>query len=139
MFHDKASVIRAILEGVSFELRRVIESIEVCGIPVSELRVVGGGARSSLWLQIKADVTDRVMLTPDVTEAPSLGAAMLAGIGTKIYSNVRSACDLVYREKARHQPDPHSVALYDSQYQVYKEIYPALTKIFDDLADLGSP
>ncbi len=138
MFHDKASIIRAILEGVSFELRRVIESIEACGIRVSELRAVGGGARSSLWLQIKADIMNRVMLRPDVTEAPSLGAAILAGIGTKAFPDFESASKRVYKEKSCHRPDPQLVSFYDSQYQVYKEIYPALVKIYDDLAGLGS-
>lgn len=138
MFHDKASIIRAILEGVAFELRRVIESIEACSIPVSELRAVGGGARSSLWLQVKADVTNRVIVKPDVTEATSLGAAMLAGIGTDNYPDFEKATRMVFREKAHHVPDPGLVALYDGQYRVYKEIYPALVKVFDDLANIRS-
>lgn len=139
MFHDRASVIRAILEGVAFELRKVVESLEACGIPISELRAVGGGARSSLWLQIKADVTGRAMMVPDVTEATSLGAAILAGIGTKAHSDFESATGKVYRQGACYRPDAQTASLYDSQYRVYKQIYPALVKVFDDLADLGSP
>ena len=138
MFHDRASVIRAILEGVAFELRRVVESIQACGIPVSELRAVGGGARSPLWLQIKADVLNVVLRRPDVTEATSLGAAMLAGIGTGCYADFPKAVGRACTEGVCHKPDPGLRPLYDSQYQVYKEIYPALVTIFDRLAELDA-
>lgn len=138
MFHDRASVIRAILEGVALELRRLLEFIEVCGIPATELRAVGGGARSSIWLQVKSNVTNRALVRPDVTEAPSLGAAILAGVGTGIYRDFEDAIQTVYREESRFEPEPELVPLYDRQYRVYKEIYPALVGIYDDLAELGS-
>jgi len=134
MFHKKSDIIRAILEGVAFELRRIIESIEDCGINISELRAVGGGAKSPFWLQIKADVTNRKIVVPDVTEAPSLGAAILAGIGIKTYMDFEDAVRKVYRERAIYDPDANHKMLYDKYYQVYKEIYPALVKIFEDLA-----
>jgi xylulokinase len=138
MFHDRASIIRAILEGVALELRRVLEFIEVCGIPATELRAVGGGARSPMWLQIKSNTTNRALVRPDVTEAPSLGAAMLAGVGTGIYRDFEDAVQSVYRERSRVEPDPDLVPLYDRQYQVYKEIYPALAGIYDNISELGS-
>jgi len=138
MFHNRASIIRAILEGVALELRRLLEFIEVCGIQATELRAVGGGARSPVWLQVKSNVTNRTFIRPDVTEAPSLGAAILAGVGTGIYRDFDNAIQTVYREISRFEPDPSLVPLYDRQYEVYKEIYPALVGIYDDLAELGS-
>ncbi|MFQ6095254.1 MAG: L-fuculokinase, partial [Candidatus Bathyarchaeia archaeon] len=134
MFHKREDIIRAILEGVAFELRRIIESIEDCKIGISEIRAVGGGAKSPFWLQIKADVTNREMVVPDVTEAPSLGAAILAGIGTKTYMGFEDAVTKVYRKRAVYEPDAERTKLYDRYYRVYKKLYPALVKIFDDLA-----
>ena len=136
MFHKKEDIIRAILEGVGFELRRIIESIEDCGINISEIRAVGGGAKSPFWLQIKADITNREIVVPDITEAPSLGAAILAGIGTKAYTDFEDAVRKVYRKRAVHQPDTERTEFYDRYYRVYREMYPALVKIFDDLAVL---
>jgi xylulokinase len=138
MFHDRASVIRAILEGVALELRRVIEFIEVCGIPATELRAVGGGARSPMWLQVKSNVTNRALVRPNVTEAPSLGAAILAGVGTGVYRGFENAVQTVYSEESRIEPDPDLVPMYDRQYRIYKEIYPALVGIYDDLAEFRS-
>jgi len=136
MFHKKEDIIRAILEGVAYELRTIIEFLERCKIKVSELRAVGGGAKSPFWLQIKADVTNRRIVVPVVTESSSLGAAILAGIGVKTYTDVKEAVSKVYKERDVYEPNPERNKVYEKYYRVYKRIYPSLTEIFDDLSKL---
>lgn len=133
LFHEKSHIIRSILEGITFELRQVIEFFEEAGIMVSDLRAIGGGAKSPFWLQLKADVTNRTVIVPEITEAASLGAAILAGIGIKAYKSFDDAAAKTYKEKSVYHPKSEAMERYDKQYMIYKEIYPALVKIFDHL------
>jgi xylulokinase len=93
--HTKADLSRAVFEGITYEARLIIESLESCGIRIDELVVTGGGAKSSFWLQLKADITGKRVVLPRVKEASLLGAATLAGIGAGIYQNVDEAVNRV--------------------------------------------
>ena len=93
--HQKPHFIRAIMESLGYLVRRNIDALGNIGIEVGEIRSLGGGARSAVWNQIKADITGRPIVTMQCAEAASLGAAILAGKATGIYSNVRDACDKI--------------------------------------------
>lgn len=134
VFHRKSDIIRAILEGITFELRQLIETFERCGVCISELRSIGGGAKSPFWLQLKADVTNKRIVAPNITEAATLGAALLAGIGAGAFKDCYEAVAKVYREKSVYQPNPANFTLYSKQYEVYKEVYPALVHVYEKLA-----
>jgi len=134
--HGRREVIRSILEGVTYELRRIIESIEGHGVPLTELRAIGGGARSRLWLQIKANVTGKRVAAPSVTEAAALGAAILAGVGAGTYGNAEEAVRRVYREREAFTPEKEPAELYDRYYRVYKGLYDALRGAFDEMEAL---
>ena len=131
--HKKSDVLRAILEGLSYELRRNIEAIERNGTKISEVRAIGGGAQSDFWLQIKADVTGRLIVAPKVTEAASLGAAILAGVGSRVYESIREAVSRIYAERAKFIPQTSNVEKYGGCYGLYKRIYDALAGIFDEI------
>lgn len=134
LFHKKADIIRSILEGITFELRQMIEHFEDAGIEVSNLRAIGGGARSPFWLQLKADITRKPVVVPKVTEAPCLGASILAGIGVKAFKGFHDAIDKVYSEKTVYRPMIEVHRHYSKRYSIYKEIYPSLSQILDKLS-----
>jgi len=134
--HDKDAVIRAILEGLTYELRNNIEAIEDYGIPVTELRAIGGGARSRFWLQLKANICGKKVVVPNVTEAVALGAAMLAGVGAKTYKNAEEAVERIYIEREVFTPDTHVKKVYDRNFRIYKKLYPRLKGLFDEMAVL---
>lgn len=134
-YHKKADVIRAILEGVAFELKQLIEHFESSGIKVSELRATGGGAKSPFWLQLKADVTGKPIYLPSVTETTSLGAALLAGIGVKAYGSFKDAIEKTYRWRRVYKPNEALNERYAKIYEAYKMLYPALVNLYERLAE----
>ena len=80
------------LEGVSYGLRDSLELMRGLGVPVDQIRALGGGARSPLWRQILADVFGVELVTVNVTEGAAYGAALLAGVGAGVYHSVEDAC-----------------------------------------------
>ena len=136
--HQKAHLIRSILEGVAFGLRDSLEIIRDMGISVKEVRALGGGARSSLWRQMQADIMNLEMTTLNVTEGAAFGAAILAGVGTGVYDSVEEACDNLILITSRTKPIRENVKVYDEYYKVYRSLYPALIEDFDNVSNLIS-
>jgi xylulokinase len=132
--HTRAHVVRAILEGVAFSLKDTLTIFRELGIPVKAIRLGGGGARSSLWRQIQADVYGQGVEIVQAEEGAAYGAALLAGVGAGIWSSVDAACDAVVHVAGRTAPDPHAVIVMQESYARYRRIYPALQGIF-----AGSP
>jgi len=135
--HSKNEVLRAILEGLSYELRTNIEAIEKLRTEITEIRAIGGGARSDFWSQLKADITGKPLVVPNVTEAAALGAAILAGVGAELYKSVEEAVKAVYKEKSRFSPRVENIKRYDRYYNVYGKIYEPLIKIFNEIYELA--
>jgi xylulokinase len=129
--HTRAHVIRAMLEGVAFSLRDTFEIFREMNVPVNEIKLGGGGARSALWRQIQADVYARRVKTVEAEEGAAYGAALLAGVGVGAWPSVDEACDSVVRVKAEVEPDPETVAVMERQYQVFRRIYPALRPLHE--------
>ncbi|MCS7120547.1 MAG: FGGY family carbohydrate kinase [Nitrososphaerota archaeon] len=136
--HSKKEVIRAILEGLCYELRSNVEAIESHGTPITELRTIGGGAKSPFWLQMKADVTKRNVIVPNVTEAAALGAAILASVGVKAYRSVEEAASKICKEKQSFSPKDDAEKLYETKYSTYKSLYRTIEKIFNQLSRLNA-
>jgi len=127
--HTRAHVIRAILEGVAFSLRDSFTIFREMNVPVERVRLGGGGARSSLWRQIQADVYGHTVEVVQAEEGAAYGAAILAGVGARNWRSVDEACDAVVRTAAEVKPEPTSHAILDEAYRTYRRIYPALQKI----------
>ena len=135
--HTQADCLRAVIEGLCFEARLILEvTEEVFGSAVSTLSTTGGGARSSVWQQIKADVTGKEVEIPEVEEATVLGAALLAGIGVGIYRDQVEASQRTYRARTRYTPNPANRDAYDALYQVHRELYGALLPANLKLAEI---
>ena len=125
----RAMMAKAILEGLTFELKINLDLLTSGGVAIQELHAVGGGARSPLWLQLKADICNTPLRVPQVTEAACLGAALLAGVGAGVYADVASAVQQTVRMDRRMEPQPSLVAAYAERYDLYRQLYPLLTAI----------
>jgi len=119
-------VVRAILEGVAFSLRDSIEIFREMKVPIGTIRLGGGGARSALWRQIQADVYGLPVEIVEAEEGAAYGAALLAGVGCKVWASVDEACDRVVRVASRAEPDLKAAALMNGNYEVFRALYPAL-------------
>lgn len=137
--HGQAHTYRAILEGIAFELRLHLEGVETAlGVPLKTLTAVGGGARSSLWRQIIADVTGRTVSCVEEPEASALGAGIIAAAGAGLFAGPQEAAQaMAHAPHQRLAPDPQRSLFYTQLYEkVYRQLYPALRGALSDLADL---
>jgi xylulokinase len=127
--HGRGHVVRAILEGVAFSLRDTLTIFGEIGVPVSTIRLGGGGARSPLWRQIQADVYGRDVEVLTAEEGAAYGAALLAGVGTEVWPSVDAACDAVVRVAETVAPDPGAAAALESRYGAFRGLYGALKNL----------
>lgn len=125
----KGHFIRAAMEGTAYALKHNLDVAEEAGASVNVLRAMGGAANSLLWTQIKADITGKPIIVPSSDTATTLGAAILAGVGTGMYRDFDEAVRLTVREKRRHEPDPAASGRYAEDYQTYIELYEQLKGI----------
>ena len=123
---NRPTLAKAILEGLTFELRINLDLLRNSGIALDELRAVGGGARSPLWLQLKADIGRVPLRVPQVTEAACLGAALLAGVACGVYPDLEAAIGQTLRLGREVVPDPRGTAAYLPRFDIYTQLYPTL-------------
>ena len=128
--HTKAYFARAIMESIACIVRRNIDVLEELHIPVNEIRVLGGGARSDIWNQIKADITRKTILRTENEEAACLGAAILAGKAVGIYDSVKDASKNMVRIKKTFEPKKENVETYEYTYKKYVKLYDDLCGLF---------
>jgi len=126
--HRKEHVLRAIIEGLCFELRATIEDYEqLFSLKIDRIVAVGGATESDFWMQTKADITGKTIEIPAIVEAASLGAAILSGIGVGIYRDHYEAADKIYKVEKEFKPHPERSKKYESYYQnIYKMMYSIL-------------
>ena len=107
-------------------------------VPVGEVRATGGGARSTLWRQLQADIYGAPIHRTTADEGPAYGAALLAGVAAKVYSDVDEACSTVRLREEVTEPDPERQRIYDEHYEVYRALYPATESAMHNLAELAA-
>ena len=128
--HTRGHVVRAVLEGVAFSLKDTFSLFADMRVPVSTVRLGGGGARSDLWRQIQADVYGHEVEVLTAEEGAAYGAGLLAGVGAKFWGSVEEACDAVVSVETRVRPEGRSAPAITKQYENYRRLYPALRQIF---------
>jgi xylulokinase len=128
--HTRAHVVRAILEGVAFSLRDTFTLFREMNVPVANIRLGGGGARSPLWRQIQADVYGHAVEIVEAEEGAAYGAAILAGVGAGLWPSVDAACHAAVRVASRVNPQPSAVAALNTSYSAFRRVYPATREIF---------
>lgn len=131
--HRKNDVIRALLEGITYQIRIGLENAGERAARIKEIRAVGGGAKSPFWVQLKADIYRKRMVTPAVLEGGSLGAAILAGIGVGVYKDAFDGVNRTYRQKATYMPNEEASKVYDKYFEVYKRLRLTMEPVFKDL------
>jgi xylulokinase len=130
---NRHDVAKAILEGLTFELRVNLETMVGCGMRIEDLVGVGGGAKSARWLQLKADILNRPLRTLRNPEAACLGAALLAGLGTGVYENLEQAVARTVHYDREFLPQADRVACYSERYANYRQLYPQLRELHSKL------
>jgi len=127
-------LIRSVMEGATYAMRDSLEIIKGMGIPVRQIRVSGGGARSTFWRQLQADIYGQPVVTINATEGPAYGAALLAMVGTGVYKSIAEACDATIRVTTRTAPDRKAKARYNRLYPLYGRLYRSLKPDFKAIA-----
>ena len=128
--HTRGHIIRAVMEGVAYSLKDTFTIFEEMKIPVTSIRLGGGGARSPLWRQIQADVYSHEVEIVAAEEGAAYGAAILAGTGVGAWSSVDEACDKVVRVASRIPVNQTNSKTMQQNYCTYRKIYPALRQVF---------
>lgn len=128
--HQRAHLIRSLIEGVSYSLKDCLDIVESLGVSVEAVRASGGGARSPFWRSILAGVFNRPISTLQTQEGSAYGAALLGMVGSGQFSSVEEACRATIRERELISPDAELAAVYAPGHKVYQSLYPALKPLF---------
>jgi len=134
--HGRAHIARSILEGIAFVHREIADTMEEHGVKIEMFRAIGGGSKSKIWRQIKADVYGKPVALLNVTEGGILGAAVLAGVGIGIFKDPVKTIDEFVKIVEIAQPNKENHELYNKLYQVYRKFRKTFWSLFDELAEI---
>ncbi len=124
----KAELSRAILDSNNYDVRLNMDRLRDVGVPTQQLRVIGGGSKSPVWLQLRADVLGMHVSVPTVSEAASLGAAILAAVSARHFPDAETGAREWVKVARTFEPDSERHKLYEEKYENYQKIYPSLRK-----------
>ena len=130
-------MIRALLEGVTYGMRDALEIMRQMRIPIAQVRASGGGARSTFWRQLQADIYQQPIVTTNSSEGAAYGVALLAGVGTGVWKTVEEACKNGIKQAQKVNPNKKRAAVYDRHYAVYRKLYGDLKTRFAEIAQLA--
>jgi xylulokinase len=119
--HTREDMGRAVVESIAFGIRRVLENLEEVGCAVDEMRVTGGQARNVIWNQLKADITGKRIVIPEIEDAELLGAAACALVYQREYPHLREASSNLVKVRAVFNPRAERHLCYDELYAAYRE------------------
>jgi xylulokinase len=131
--HSRAELIRSLLEGVSYSQLDCLDIIAQMGVAIESVRVSGGGARSAFWRQLLADIFGKPVAVLATQEGSAYGAALLALVGTGVYSSVPEVCRAAIRVVDTVSPRPRAMEIYAEGHRTYQSLYPALCGFFGRL------
>ncbi len=129
----RADMTQAVLEGVTFALRDALEIARSFGVKIERVRLNGGGAKSPLWCRIVANIMDVKVDKINSAEGPGFGAAILAAVGCGKYASVEEAAKKLIKVVDTTEQDEEIVAKYEKKYRTFKQIYPALKPVYDEI------
>lgn len=131
MKHTKGHFIRAILEASAFGVKDVAETLKNMSINISKVRVTGGGSKSKLWNQIKADVLQLPIETLITSETTSLGAALIGSVASGSFKSLKEASDIIVKIKDNFIPNKKNLEIYEKAYKTYRNVYYNLKPVFE--------
>jgi xylulokinase len=135
--HTRGHMVRAILEGVTYSLRDCLSIVEEQGVEVKQIRASGGGAKSTFWRQLQADVLAKTVVTMAADEGPGYGVALLAAVGAGEFKDIVEACDATIKTTRQTKTRMKIKSHYDAGFPVYQRLYPSLRDDFRAIAALG--
>ncbi|MFS3913646.1 xylulokinase [Bacillus australimaris] len=121
--HERAHVVRAVLEGITFSLNESIALFRQAGKNINSIVSIGGGARSRTWLQMQADIFQAEVIQLDNEQGPALGAAMLAAVGCGWYPSLDACADQLIHQTAIYEPEQQHANVYADLFPLYQRIY----------------
>ena len=128
--HGTAHLARSVLEGCAFAMRDVLERLLEMGVTIGAVLLLGGGAKSTLWARIRADLTGLPVALPQIVDTSPIGAAMLAAVAAGLQPSLPAAAQLVAGEVRTIEPDPARKAAYDDAYGAYRKLFESLRPMF---------
>ena len=135
--HGRGHVARSIMEGVTYAMRDSLEIIKQLNVPVNQIRVSGGGAKSNLWRQLQADIFEQDVVTINAEQGPAFGVALLAAVGAGAYSNIEEACSATIKIKDKNRKKKSSSAMYNERFPLFQQLYQSLKKDFKTISSLS--
>ena len=131
--HTRKHLLRAVMEGVTFSLSDCLSVIKENGVQPKGLIACGGGSESGVWRKMMADCFNIPISASNSADAPCLGAAILAMVGTGLYSTVEKACAAVIKQNGAVMPKENN---YSEYYEIYRQLYPKLKDSFIELQNI---
>jgi xylulokinase len=133
--HQRKHIIRSLLEGISFEIRWILDSMNDSGIQIDTVHLVGGGSKNRIWNQMHADILNKSIKTVFTTDAALVGAAMCSAVAIGEYKNIQEASDKFVKIKETLEPQKNNAEVYEDIFSKYCKTFISLTDhhIFDDL------
>jgi xylulokinase len=133
----RGELVRSVMEGATFAMNDAVTILrDERKLPIRQVRLSGGGARSAFWRQLQADIYGTTCVTINSEEGPAYGVALLAAVGTGEFRNIREACRKAISITRTIKPDARSKALYKRHYAEFTRLYPALKGEFSRIAEL---
>ncbi len=136
--HEPQHIFRAIMEGIGFGTRAILESFRSVGYAGTEVTVGGGASASRLWLQIHADTAGLPVRMPASPDAPSTGSAVLAAMGAGHFKSIDEGIAQMVRPGLSIEPRAREAAMYEEIYQRYRALYPALKGVLGNTGTAGT-
>jgi len=134
--HGKGHLARSVMEGATYAMKDSLEIAKEMDIPIREIRLSGGGARSSFWRQMQADIYGQSVVTINAEEGPAFGVALLAAAGTGAYKDVVEACRSTIRVVTRTSAKKKTARVYGAHYPMFRRLYSSLQNDFADIQSL---
>ena len=119
-------IYRACMEGVAYEMRINYDALAGSGIHFSRLHATGGGAKSKVWMQMKADILNLPITSLQTADAGTVGSAMLTGVAVGLFRDLAEAAGIMVQERETYEPDPRRHEQYMRIYERYKKVYQAV-------------
>ena len=136
MFHGRSHMVRAIMEGVAYNMKDSLALIRALDIPVDEIRASGGGSSSAVWRQIQADVFGQAVYTINCSQGPAYGVALLAAVGAHEFATVEEACAATIKVEQKTSVTTSGARYYQAGFPIFQELYHVLKGQFKKLACL---
>jgi len=130
---SRGEILKGIIESAAYYLKECVDSLPGTGINIAGYRAAGGGSKSDIWIQTSADIFNRPFTRPAITEAGALGAAIIAGVGSGLFSSFQEGVKAMVKIERVFEPEPSRHAAYQEWYHLYCQMWPTFSTFLRSL------